>query len=169
MSKVTAGSKVAYGNWVEVEFDCLPLRTVTRVDIPIDASPVLAEKMLRVKHAIEQHGVMNTYYLHNARCVFRFTNDPREGMVEFKFEGTVLTDSADLNTQSCDLRVELLRETCSWLNQSIVQWLTSTVQRAVQLEFDRYIQAGDLQKVQERLDRIERASDEAGGFVGMYL
>jgi hypothetical protein len=37
------------------------------------------------------------------------------------------------------------------------------------LEFNRYIQAGDLQKVQERLDRIQRASDEAGGFVGMYL
>ncbi len=112
-------NKTAYGNWVEVEFDCLPLRTVTRVDIPIDASPVLASKMLRVKQAIEKHGVLNTYYLHNARCVFRFTNDPREGMIEFQFEGTVLTDSADLSTQSCDLRVELVRETCSWLNQTM--------------------------------------------------
>ena len=160
---------VGYGTWVDIVFDCLPLRTVTRVDIPIDASPVLADKMLRVKQAIETHGVLNTYFLHNARCTFHFTNDPREGMVEFDFDGTLLTDSADLHTQSCDLRVTLLRETCSWLNQSIVDWLAATVQRAVQVEFDRYIRAGDLQKVQERLERIQRASDESGGFVGMYL
>lgn len=160
---------VHYGTWVDIVFDCLPLRTVTRVDVPIDASPVLAEKMLRVKQAIEKHGVLNTYFLHNARCTFHFTNDPRDGMVEFIFDGTVLTDAADLHTQSCDLRVMLERETCSWLNQSIVDWLSATVQRAVQVEFDRYIRAGDLQKVQERLERIQRASDESGGFVGMYL
>lgn len=159
----------AYGNWVEIVFDCLPLRTVTRVDIPIDASPVLAEKMLRVKQAIEKHGVLNTYFLHNARCSFYFTNDPRDGMVEFTFDGTVLTNSSDLQTQTCDLRVVLARETCSWLNQGIVEWLAVSVQRAVQLEFDRYIRAGDLQKVQERLERVQRASDESGGFVGMYL
>lgn len=162
-------ANLAYGTWVEIVFDCLPLRTVTRVDIPIDASPVLAEKMLRVKEAIEKHGVMNTYFLHNARCKFHFTNDPRDGMVEFAFDGTLLTNSADLQTQSCDLRVTLARETCSWLNQTIVDWLSATVQRAVQIEFDRYIRAGDLQKVQERLERIQRASDESGGFVGMYL
>ncbi len=160
---------IHYGNWVDIEFDCLPLRTVTRVDIPIDASPVLSEKMLRVKRAIEKHGVMNSYFLHNAVCRFHFTNDPRDGMVEFDFDGTVLTDSQDLTTQSCDLRVELNRETCSWLNQAVVDWLAVCVIRAVQLEFDRYIQAGDLQKVRERLERIQRASDEHGGFVGMYL
>jgi len=60
-------------------------------------------------------------------------------------------------------------ETCSWLNQAIVDWLSSTVKRAVEIEFDRYIQAGDLQKVHERLAQIQRSSDEAGGFVGMYL
>ncbi|MCC6508907.1 MAG: hypothetical protein IT423_07355 [Pirellulaceae bacterium] len=162
-------NKDTYGTWVDIAFDCLPLRTVTRVDIPIDASPVLAAKMLRVKQAIEKHGVLNSYFLHNAHCKFHFTNDPREGMVEFEFDGTVLTDTHDLQTQSCDLHVTLTRETCSWLNQTIVQWLSGSVQRAVQLEFDRYIKAGDLQKVQERLDRIQRASDEAGGFVGMYL
>lgn len=161
--------QIQYGTWVEIVFDCLPLRTVTRVDVPIDASPVLAAKMLRVKQAIEKHGVMNSYFLHNAHCKFHFTNDPREGMVEYEFDGTVLTDSADLNTQACDLRVTLVRETCGWLNQTVVDWLTASVQRAVQLEFDRYIRAGDLQKVQQRLERIEKASDEAGGFVGMYL
>ncbi len=93
---------------------------------------------------------------------------PARGNGRIQIEGTVLTDSVDLNTQSCDLRVELASETCSWLNQSIVHWLASTFSGR-SLEFDRYIQAGDLQKVQERLDRIQRASDEAGGFVGMYL
>ena len=161
--------KVTYGNWVEIVFDCLPLRTVTRVDIPIDASSVLAAKMLRVKEAIEKHGVLNTYFLHNARCTFHLTNDPREGMIDFAFDGTLLTDAADLQTQSCDLSVKLSRDTCTWLNQPIVDWMTATVQRAVQLEFDRYIKAGDLQKVQERLERMQRASDESGGFVGMYL
>ena len=161
--------KATYGNWVEIVFDCLPLRTVTRVDIPIDASPVLAAKMLRVKEAIEKHGVLNTYFLHNAHCTFHLTNDPREGMIEFAFDGTLLTDAADLHTQSCDLSVKLSRETCTWLNQPIVDWMAATVQRAVQLEFDRYIKAGDLQKVQERLERMQRASDESGGFVGMYL
>lgn len=161
--------QIQYGSWVDIVFDCLPLRTVTRIDIPIDASPTLAAKMLRVKQAIEKHGVMNSYYLHNAHCKFHFTNDPREGMVEYEFDGTVLTDTADLNTQACDLRVALVRETCSWLNQSVVDWLTASVQRAVQLEFDRYIRAGDLRKAQQRLERIEQASDEAGGFVGMYL
>ncbi len=33
----------------------------------------LGRKNVAVKHAIEKHGVMNTYYLHNARCIFRFT------------------------------------------------------------------------------------------------
>lgn len=159
----------AYGNWVEITFDCLPLRTVPRVDIPIDASPALAAKMLRVKQAIEKHGVLNTYFLHNARCAFRLTNDPREGMIEFEFDGTVLTDASDLKTRSCDLRVQLHRETCSLLNQSIVTWLSIAVTRAVQLEFDRYILAGDLRKVQERLARIEKQSDASGGYVGMYL
>lgn len=158
-----------YGAWVDISFDCLPLRTVTRLDIPIDASPVLARKMLRVKESLEKHGTLNSYFLHNARCRFHFTNDPQEGMVEFEFDGTVLTDSQDLHTQGCDLQVKLVGETCSWLNQTIVDWLGSSVKRAVELEFDRYIQAGDLQKVHERLEKIQRSSDESGGFVGMYL
>ncbi len=161
--------KIDYGTWVEIAFDCVPLRTVSRVDVPIDASPALAQKMLRLKSAIEKHGVLNSYYLHNAYCRFHLTNDPREGMLDYRFEGTVLTDESDLKTRSCDLDVRLERETCGWLNQTVVDWFTGTVQRAVHLEFNRYIQAGDLQKVRERLERIQKASDEAGGFVGMYL
>jgi hypothetical protein len=90
-------------------------------------------------------------------------------MLEFRFEGTVLTDAEDLHTQRSDLKVELVRETCEWLTEPIVQWFVETVHRAVNAEFDRYIEAGDLQKAKERIEKIQAASDEAGGYLGMYL
>ncbi|QDV24925.1 hypothetical protein [Aureliella helgolandensis] len=158
-----------FGQWVEVVFDCMPLRTVPRVDIPIDASPKLAEKMLRVKRAIEKHGTLNSYYLHNATCTFHLTNDPQQGMMQYSFEGVVLTDQTDLKPISCDFKIELLKETCSWLNQAIVDWLAETVQRSVLVEFERYIRAGDLTKAIERLEKLQQAEEESGGFVGMYL
>lgn len=158
-----------YGQWVEIEFDCLPLRTVNRTDVPLDASPELAAKMLLVKAAIERHGTLNAYFLHNASCTFHFTNDPRVGMVQFAFHGVVMTDSGDQMARSGDLEVVLERETCGWLDQSIVDWLSDTVKHAVVSEFNRYIAAGDLRKAQERIERIQKASDESGGFVGMYL
>ncbi len=159
----------AYGKWVEISFDCLPLRCVPRVDVPLDASPKLAEKMLRVKSAIEKHGTLNTYYLHNADCTFHLTNDPSVGMVQFGFEGVVLTDTQDLQARHCELTVDLMHETCNWLNQAIVRWLADSVQFAVLVEFNRYIQAGDLSKAVERMRQIEQALDESGGYVGMYL
>jgi hypothetical protein len=157
------------GQWVEVEFDCMPLRSLPRVDAPLDASPKLAAKMLRVKLALEKHGALNAYYLHNAHCTYHLTNDPLQGMMEFEFEGVVLTDEHDLSARSCELQVSLIRETCSWLNQSIVDWLAETVRRNVLIEFNRYISAGDLTKTLERIERSRQASDEAGGFVGMFL
>ena len=160
---------MSHGQWVEVEFDCMPLRSVSRVDPPLDASPKLAAKIMRVKAALAKHGSLNSYYLHNAKCVYHLTNDPLQGMMEFEFEGVVLTDEQDLAARSCDLHVALTRETCSWLNQSIVDWLAETVQRNVLVEFNRYIEAGDLQQTIARLERTQQASDEAGGFVGMYL
>ncbi len=155
--------------WVEVVFDCLPLRSVARTDVPIDASPKLAAKMLRIKAAIDKHGTLNSYYLHNASCTFHFTNDPLDGMVQFSFEGVVMTDTRDLEAKSADLKVELARETCSWINQTIVDWLNTTVPRAVRVEFNRYIGAGDLSQAIKRMEKIQQASDAAGGFVGMYL
>ncbi len=155
--------------WVEITFDCLPLRTVSRVDVPLDASPKLAAKMLRIKAAIEKHGTLNSYYLHAATCIFHLTNDPLQGMIQFGFEGTILTDESDLEARSADLSVSLERETCSWINQTIVDWLNETVPRAVLVEFNHYIRAGDLNQAIERMERIQKASDAVGGFVGMYL
>lgn len=155
--------------WVDIVFDCVPLRTVARTDVPIDASPKLAAKMLRIKAAIEKHGTLNSYYLHNASCSFHFTNDPMQGMVQFSFEGVVMTDTQDLEARSADLKVELKSETCSWINQSIVDWLNTTVPQAVRVEFNRYIRAGDLSQAIKRMEQIQQSSDAAGGFVGMYL
>ena len=155
--------------WVEIVFDCVPLRTVARTDVPIDASPKLAAKLLRIKSAIEKHGTLNSYYLHNASCSFHFTNDPLLGMVQFSFEGVVMTDTQDLEARSAELQVELARETCGWINQTIVDWLNTTVAQAVRVEFNRYIAAGDLSLAIKRMEKIQQASDEAGGFVAMYL
>jgi hypothetical protein len=157
------------GKWVEVAFDCVPLRTLGQICIPEDASPKLAEKLARMQRSLEIHGKLNSYYLHNAKCVFHFTNDPQVGMCQFDWEGVVLTDSNDMHARSCDLRIQLTRETCSWLHQAIVDWLMESVQRAVMVEFDRYIQAGDLSRTIQRMEELQRATEESGGFVGMYL
>jgi hypothetical protein len=155
--------------WVEISFDCLPLRSVSRMDAPLDASPRLAAKFLRIKAAIEAHGAFNTYYLHNALCRFHFTNDASVGSVAFRFEGTIFTDSDDLRALRTDLEVTLDSETCDWLTQSIVAWLAESVRRAVLVEFDRYIAVGDLEKTRARLAKIEKSLDDSQGFVGMYL
>lgn len=155
--------------WVEISFDCLPLRSVSRVDAPLDASPKLAQKLHRIKSAIEQHGTHNTYYIHNAACRFHLTNAEEVGTVAFQFEGTIFTDNDDLHATRTELAVTLDKETCSWLNQAVVQWLAESVHRAVIVEFDRYIAAGDLEKTRERLAKLEKSIDESQGFVGMYL
>ena len=155
--------------WVEITFDCLPLRNAAMLHVPEEASPKLEEKILRMQQSVEKHGTHNTYYLHNAFCKFHLTNDPSLGVVSFRFEGTLFTDPADCKSLRSDLRVELLEENCSWLNQQVVDWLGETVYRAVLVEFDRYISAGDLQKVRERLSALEKSVEESGGFIGMYL
>ena len=155
--------------WVEIEFDCLPLRSVTRLDIPIDASPKYRARCERIKHALETHGSHNTYFLYNAQCTFHLTNQSDFGMIQYRFEGTVLTDATDQKTLRCDVEVELVRETCDWLTAPVSAWLAETVTKAVEIEFDRYIAAGDLAQTIERIARLQAASDERGGFVGMYL
>ena len=155
--------------YVDIVFDCLPLRTVSRLDIPMDASPKFRQRCERIKRAIETHGSHNTYFLYNARCGFHLTNREDVGLIEFRFEGTALTDETDQITERCDLEVELIRETCDWLTQPVVSWFSESVPRAVAVEFDRYIAAGDLKQAIERMERIQAASDQRGGYLGMYL
>ncbi len=155
--------------WVQVAFDCLPLRSIPRLDVPLDASPKYQAFCERIKAAIDAHGTFNAYYLHNARCVYHLTNQDDVGMLEFRFEGTVLTDDEDLHAIRADLQTELVRETCEWLTEPIVNWFGETVQRTVLVEFDRYIAAGDLEKARARLAQMQAQVDEQGGYLGLYL
>lgn len=154
---------------VEISFDCLPLRSIGRFDIPVDASPEYAAFCERLKHAAAKHGLHNSYYLHNAKCIFRLTNHPQIGLLTFRFEGTVLTDPEDRNSLSCDLQTRLDQETCDWLTEPVVAWFAETVARAVRVEFDRYIAAGDLQRTLQRSEQTQAESDARGGFMGMGL
>lgn len=155
--------------FVEIEFDCLPLRSVGRLDIPIDASPGYRARCERIKQAIQRHGSHNSYFLYNAHCTFHLTNDSEFGMIQYRFEGTVLTDPTDQKTVGSDLAVELASETCDWLTAPATAWLGESVSKAVQIEFDRYIAAGDLAQTVKRIEQLRAQSDESGGFVGMYL
>lgn len=154
---------------VEISFDCLPLRSVSRLDVPVEASPGFRALAERVRKAMQRHGAHNTYYLYNARCTYYLTNDPGLGMLSFRFEGTVFTDESDLKTIGAELDVSLVGETCDWLTEPIVTWFRETVNRAVMVEFDRYIAAGDLKRTLERLARLQAESDSRGGYLGMGL
>jgi hypothetical protein len=155
--------------WVDVSFDCLPLRSVGRLEIPLDASPRYRQRCMDIKAAMEKHGSHNSYYLYNAQVTFHLTNSDGVGMLQFRLEGTVLTDTADEKSLRTDLQVELLRETCDWLTEPVVQWFQETVPRTVVVEFDRYIAAGDLEKTRHRLEEIESQADNQDGFMGMHL
>ena len=164
MSEATKSNPV-----VAIAFDCTPLRSVPRLDIPLDASPAYRVRLERMQKAVGRHGTRNTYYLTNGRCTFQFTNDPARGWVRFTFEGTVLTDDLDSRTIGSDLAIVLDKETCDWLTQPAVAWLTLSVKHALEVEFDRYIAAGDLSRALERLAKEQAASDAAGGYLGMNL
>lgn len=155
--------------YVEIQFDCLPLRSVGRLDIPIDASPKFRARCERIKAAIERHGSHNSFYLYNATCTYHLTNDESLGMVGFGFDGTVLTDEADRKTVEAYLDVELVRETCDWLTEPIVRWFAETVPKSVVVEFDRYIAVGDLDQTIQRVEKLQADMESRGGFVGMYL
>ncbi|MFO0902876.1 MAG: hypothetical protein U0939_07745 [Pirellulales bacterium] len=155
--------------WVEITFDCLPLRSIPRVDIPLDASPKFRARCEAIKRAIDKHGTHNAYFLYNSQCTYHLTNHPQIGMIQFQLEGVVLTDAQDQKTARADLDVQLVRETCDWLTEPVVAWFRQSVAFSVMAEFDRYIAAGDLEKTRERLARLQSETEQSGGFVGMYL
>jgi hypothetical protein len=155
--------------WVDITFNCLPLRSVGCFSPPVDASDDVAVTYGRLRAASHKHGLHNTYYLHAGKCVFHLTNHEQIGMLEFAFSGTVLTDAEDLHTLGCDLDVELSGEACPWLVASVVDWFAETVRAAVKIEFDRFIAAGDLDKTIQRMQQLQAASDAEGGFLGAWL
>jgi hypothetical protein len=160
---------LAVNRWVEITFSCLPLRSIPSFSPPVDASAELVSLFRRLRGAAQKHGLHNTYYVRDGMCVFRLTNHEQIGVLEFGFQGTVLTDTEDLKTLQCDLEVQLVRETCDWLVAPVVEWFADTVREAVKIEFDRFIAAGDLERTIQRLERLRAASDASGGFLGMGL
>lgn len=154
---------------VDIRFECLPFRSIGRFDIPLDASPRFRAKCERIKSALHKHGSHNTYYLHDGICRFQLANDPGKGLLYFVFEGMVSTDQWDEKVLSSDLTVELKLETCVGVTQPVVDWFRENVARAVMLEFDRYIAAGDLGRTKQRLALAETQWEQCGGFVGMGL
>lgn len=156
-------------SWVSIQFDCVPLRSVRHLEAPEDASPKFRALVERIGQAIQKHGRFNSYYLHHAQCVYHLTNSPDQGRLEFEFEGTLLTDPQDLHTVRTDLDVQLRGETCDWITEPVVRWFKTSVENAVKVEFDRYIEAGDLERTRQRIEQLEQQSDKSGGFLGMGL
>lgn len=154
---------------VEISFACIPLRSVGRFDPPLDATEEQRTLWVQLHRALNTHGAHNAFFLYNATCVFHFTHDPALGMVEFTFQGTVLTDAEDRKTIGSNLQIELQSETCPWLTAEAVAWLKETVDQAVRIEFDRYIAAGDLQRTIDRLRNLEAETEATGGYLGMGL
>jgi hypothetical protein len=146
---------------VEIAFDCLPLRSIGRVDVPLDASPEYRARGERLQQAIEKHGRENAYFLYNTRCVYRLANSDIDNMLRFTFDGVLLTDRSDAKAASADLAIELQSETCGPLSPEVLAWFRGVVERAVLIDFDHFIAAGQL----AQLDPSASVSD----FIGMNV
>jgi hypothetical protein len=124
---------------VDIAFDCLPLRSVSRFDAPLYASDTLRRRAERMKAAVEALGAERSYFLYNTRCLFRFANSEVEGICRFEFEGTVQTDAGDRKCDRTLLDVRLVSETCGGVPSEVEAWLADRVRQAVAVEFDRFI------------------------------
>ena len=151
---------------VDIAFDCLPLRSVGRIDVPLDASPTFRARCENLQRAIDKHGIENVYFLYNTRCVFRLANSDVENMLRFSFDGTVLTDRSDCKASRADLAVELTAQTCGGVPAEVLAWCRRVVERAVLIEFDHFISAGRLADRVKHLGKVESVAnltDFAGG------
>ena len=163
------GDKNAFMNrWVDIVFDCLPLRSVGRLDIPIDASPNYRARCERIKHALEMHGSHNAYFLYNTCCTYRLANSDIDNMLRFSFDGTLLTDRSDCKAHRADLNVVLTAETCGGVPPAAMEWLRGIIKRAVLIEFDRFIEDGQLAERVKQLGSVDSITDVAG-FAGMNV
>lgn len=154
---------------VDIAFDCLPLRSIGRVDIPLDASPAYRERCERLLKAIEVHGHSNNaYFLYNTRCVYRLANSDIENMLRFAFGGVVVTDRSDGRAERADLDIRLTSETCGSISPEVLAWFRRIVEQAVLIEFNHFISAGRLAAHVEQLGHVDSVADLAG-FAGMNV
>lgn len=152
---------------VDIAFECLPLRSVTRLDVPLDASARYRALRERIKAAIERYGTQRAYYLANAHATFHLINSEVHGMLRFEAEGTILTDAGDRRVRHTDLAIRLAAGTCDWLTATAEAWFHETVRRALAAEFEEYVASG---RLAERMDRItERPQTAVEGDLGMFL
>jgi hypothetical protein len=151
---------------VEIAFDCLPLRSVGRLDIPLDASDAFRRRAGRIKAALADHGAERTYFLYNGHCVFRFANSDIAGACRFEFEGVVRTDAGDRLCQEAIVDARLVSETCGGVPEEATAWLAERVRLAVGIEFDRFIAAGQLAQRADQLGAEANLAD-VGGLSGM--
>jgi hypothetical protein len=153
---------------VDIAFDCLPLRSVARVDVPLDASPAFRARCERLQQATEAHVGENAYFLYNTRCTYRLANSDIENMLRFSFDGTLITDRSDCKADRADLSVVLTAETCGGVPPAVLDWLRRSVKRAVLIEFDRFIADGQLADRVKQLGSVDSITDVAG-FAGMNV
>jgi hypothetical protein len=144
---------------VDIAFDCLPLRSIGRVDVPIDASPAYRERCERLLLAINTYGSENAYFLYNTRCVYRLANSDVDNMLRFSFGGVVVTDRSDGKAERADLAVKLVSETCGPMPPEVLAWFRPVVNRAVLIEFDHFIAAGRLAERVEHLGKVASIAD----------
>jgi hypothetical protein len=149
---------------VDISFSCLPLRSVGRLDVPMDASGTYRFRYERLREALKSHSAERTYYLYDAHCAFHLANSEIEGIVRFDFEGIVLTDAGDALTERVELDIKLISETCGGIPAEVETWLKERVEKAVAIEFNRFIAAGQLAGRASELGQLERLSD-VGGFL----
>jgi hypothetical protein len=153
---------------VDIAFDCLPLRSIGRVDVPIDASPAYRARCERLLQAIESHGAANAYFLYNTRCVYRLANSDIDNMLRFSFDGVLITDRSDGKADRAELAVMLTSETCGSMSSEVLAWFTRVVERAVLIEFNHFIAAGSLAERVEDLGQVASINDVTG-FAGMNV
>lgn len=147
---------------VEIAFDCLPLRSIGRLDIPLDASDEFRRRGERIKAALAEHGAERTYFLYNGHCVFRFANSDIEGACRFEFEGVVRTDAGDRLCQETLIEARLVSDTCGGVPDAAAAWLADRVRHAVGIEFDRFIAAGQLALRSDQLGADANLADVDG-------
>ncbi len=154
--------------FVDIAFNCLPLRSVGRVDVPLDASPAFRARCERLQRAVDAFGTENAYFLYNTRCVYRFANSDIDNMLRFSFDGVLLTDRSDAKADRAELKIELTSQTCGPLSPEVLAWFRPVVERAVLIEFDHFIAAGKLAERVSELGQVASVAD-VSDFAGMNV
>ena len=153
---------------VLIQFECFPFRSASRLDVPFDAPEPYQALCRRFVKALQQNGVEHTYYVFNASIEFHLANQSGNSL-KFQFEGTVWTDKDDQEVEKLDISTELIHSDWDDLDRSVMTFFQTVIQRAVRVEFNRYIQDGELARAITRAQNAMLESEHSGGFMGMSI